>query len=198
MSPERAVSVDETVKASRQVGRVPARWLACYPMFQDALQHGETSFRALPRHAKLVALNRTTMIAAEQAVASTILDDVGTSFVELSTRCLAEAVGRYLATQAESEDAHIGCGTTLLDNLASQIPATNYPLVARPPCVLRPSEGVFLDGWMRFFSYYARGDSTIPLLAIDWPEFYERLCSLNSCYNESTPCVAHFDIGQQP
>jgi hypothetical protein len=185
MTPERAVSVGETVKASRPVGRIPARWLACYPMFQDALQQGETSFRALPRHAKLVALNRTTMIAADQVVASTVLDDVGTSFVELSTPRLAEAVGRYLATQAESGDAQIGSGTRLLDNLASQIPTTNYPLVARPPCVLRPSEGVFLDGWMRFFSYYARGDSTIPLLAIDWPEFFQRLCSLNSSYNGS-------------
>jgi hypothetical protein len=197
MTRERAVSVGESFKASRPVGRAPARWLACYPLFQDALRQGETSFRALPTHAKLVALNRITMIAADQAVASAILDDVGTSFVELSTPRLAEAVGRYLATQAESEDAQIGCGTTLLDNLASQMPTTNHPLFARPPCVLRPSEGVFLDGWMRFFSYYARGDSTIPLLAIDWPDFFARLCLLNPGYNESLPCIAHLDPRQQ-
>ncbi|WP_429285636.1 hypothetical protein [Paraburkholderia sp. GAS41] len=166
-------------------------------MFQDALQQGETSFRTLPTHAKLVALNRTTMIAADQAVASAVLDDVGTSYVELSTPRLAEAVGRYLAIRADTEGAQTACGITLLDILASQIPTTNHPVVSRPPCVLRPSEGVFLDGWMRFFSYYARGDSTIPLLAIDWPAFFERLCSLDPGYNESTSSDAHLDPRQQ-
>jgi hypothetical protein len=157
---------------------VPGPWLACYPMFQDALQRGETSFRRLPRHVKLVALKRTTVDAAEQAVALTILDDVGASFVELSTSLVEDAVECYFALQTGDLISHSMRNNTSLDDLAEQITRINQPHAARPPCVLRPGPGIFLDSWMRFFSYRARGDKTIPLLAIDWTNFHERVCSL--------------------
>lgn len=177
---ERAAPTDMLVVAPHVVGRVPARWLACYPMFQDALQRSETSFRKLPQHARLVALKRATVDAAEQAVTSAILDDVRASFVELSTRLVEDAVEHYLAMQTDSGNSHAVRNNRLLDELAEQLVGSNPPHVARPPCVLRPGQGIFLDGWMRFFSYRARGDKTIPLLAIDWINFHERLCSIYS------------------
>ncbi|WP_341317589.1 hypothetical protein WN982_40715 [Paraburkholderia sp. IMGN_8] len=172
---ERTASVCEIAKASRSVGCVPPTWLAHYPTFQDALQHGKTSFRNLPRHVKLVTLKRTTADVAEQAIASTILDNVAASFVELSTGLVEDAVRQYLSMQTGSANWHASRNTTLFDDLAGQIVDVNQPHVARPPCVLRPGRGIFLDGWMRFFSYRARGDKTIPLLALDWTNFHERL-----------------------
>ena len=177
---KRAVMVDGIVKDSRSVGCVSPSWLACYPIFQDALQSGETSFRKLPLHAKLVALKRTTEDVAQQAIGSTILDDVGTSFVELPTCLVEDAVQRYLSMQTGSANWHATSNTTLLDDLAREIVGVHQPHVARPPCVLRPGQGIFLDGWMRFFSYRARSDKTIPLLAIDWINFYQRLYPLHS------------------
>jgi hypothetical protein len=177
---KRAVAVDGIVKESRSVGCVSPSWLACYPIFQDALQGGETSFRKLPLHAKLVALKRTTEDAAEQAIASRILDDVGASFVELPTGLVEDAVRRYLSMQPGSANWHATPNTMLLDDLARQIVGVHQPHVSRPPCVLRPGQGIFLDGWMRFFSYRARSDKTIPLLAVDWINFYQRLCPLHS------------------
>jgi len=179
VQPERTDPAEMLAATPGSVGCVPGRWLACYPMFQDALQRGETSFRKLPRYVKQVALKRTTVEAAEQAIASTILDDVGASFVELSTRLVEDAVERYFAMQTDGGISHAIRNKTLLDDLAEQITGINQPHVARPPCVLRPGQGILLDGWMRFFLYRARGDKTIPLLAIDWINFHERLCSLH-------------------
>lgn len=176
---ERAVRSDRPASARQPVGSTPARWLACYPIFHDALQYGETTFRTLPEHAKLVALKRMTGDVADHAIAPTILDEVRASFIELHTGSVDEAAQRYLAKHAERGKSHAGHRSVSLEELAAQIPATNDPRIARPPCVLRPGEGIFLDGWMRFFSYRARGDRTIPLLAIDWPVFYERLASSN-------------------
>ena len=177
---KRTVTVDGLFEEFRPVGCVSPSWLACYPIFQDALHCGETTFRKLPLHAKLVALKRTTEDAAEQAIASSILDDVGASFVELSTGLVEDAVRRYLSMQPGSENWHATPNTTSLDDLARQIVGIQQAHVSRPPCVLRPGQGIFLDGWMRFFSYRARSDKTIPLLAIDWINFHQRLCPLHS------------------
>ncbi len=177
---KRAVTVDGIVKESRSVGCVSPEWLTCYPIFQDALQGGETTFRKLPLHAKLVALKRTTEDGAGQAIASRILDDVAASFVELSTGLVEDAVRQYLSMQPDSANCHATPNTTLLDDLALEFVGVHQPHVARPPCVLRPGQGIFLDGWMRFFSYRARSDKTIPLLAIDWINFYQRLYPLHS------------------
>lgn len=178
VQPERTDPAGMLAATPGSLGRVPSQWLACYPMFRDALQRSETSFRKLPRHVKLVALKRTTVDAAEQAIALTILDDVGASFVELSTGLVEDAVECYFAMQTDGGISHTMRDNTLLDELAEQITGINQSHAARPPCVLRPGQGIFLDGWMRFFSYRARGDKTIPLLAIDWTNFHERLCSL--------------------
>jgi hypothetical protein len=177
---ERAVSAGMLVAAPRVVGRVPGQWLACYPTFQHALQRSETSFRKLPQYARLVALKRTTVNAAEQAVRSAILDDVRASFVELSTRLVEDAVEDYLAMQTDRGNSHAILNNKLLDRMAEQFVCIQPPRVARPPCVLRPGAGIFLDGWMRFFSYRARGDKTIPLLAVDWTDFHEQLSSTDS------------------
>lgn len=98
----------------------------------------------------------------------------------MSTRLVEDAVEHYLAMQTDSKNSYAIRNNTLLDDLAEQMVGINLPHVARPPCVLRPGQGIFLDGWMRFFSYRARGDKTIPLLAIDWVNFHERLCSIHS------------------
>ena len=172
------VSTDRADLLPAMLGRVSDRWLACYPAFQDALQGGETPFRKLPRHVKLVALKRTTAEAAERAIASTILDDVGASFFELSTRLVEDEVECYFAMQTDGGLSHTIRNNMLLDDLAEGTKVDNTSRLERPPCVLRPGQGIFLDGWMRFFSYRARGDQTIPLLAIDWTDFHERLCSL--------------------
>jgi hypothetical protein len=175
--PEYPVRPERPARVRQPVGSTPALWLACYPIFQEALQYGETTFRALPQHAKLVALKRVSAEVAEHGIAPKILDEVRASFVELHTGSLDEAAQSYLSKHAERGDLCADHHSVSLEELVAQIPATNYPLMARPPCVLRPGEGIFLDGWMRFFSYRARGDRTIPLLAIDWPVFHERLAS---------------------
>lgn len=169
------VRSDHPAAVSQSSDRVPSLWLTCYPIFREALRDGETIFRTLPEHVKLAALNRTTINVVEQAIESKILDDVGASYIELGTGSVDEAVQSYLTGQTEREDSNASRACTSLDDVAAQIPAMNYPLTARPPCVLRPGKGVFLDGWMPFFTYRARGDQTIPLLAIDWLDFHERL-----------------------
>lgn len=173
---ERLVRTDRLDTASQPVGRVPGRWLACYPIFQDALRLGETTFRALPEYARLVTLKRTT-VDAEQTIASRILDEVRVSSIEICTRSVNGAIQAYLAKCAEDRNLHTDSLPTPLEDLAAQLPIVNAPLIERPPCVLHPGQGIFLDGWTRFLSYRARGDLTIPLLAIDWPDFHERLAT---------------------
>jgi hypothetical protein len=157
----------------------PSLWLTCYSTFHEVPQRSETSLRKLPRHI-MVALERTTVEAAEHAIASTILDDNGASFVELSSRLVEDVVERYLTLQTDIGNSHDIGSNTLLDELTEQIADTNQSHLANPPCVLCPGEGIFLDHSMRFFSYRARGDRTIPLLAIDRRDFHERLRSLGS------------------
>src|SRR5471030_3138322 len=102
---ERVSRTGRLTEARRPVGRVPSAWLACYPIFQDALRSGETTFRALPDYAKSVALRRTTIDVAEQAIASTTLDEVHVSFVELCTQSVSEAVEDYLGSTDNGANA---------------------------------------------------------------------------------------------
>jgi hypothetical protein len=170
---ERVTRASRLAATCQPIERAASAWLASYPLFEDALRYGETTFRMLPEYAKRVALNRTSIDAAEQATESRILDELNVSLVELSTHSVDEAVKSYLGGHAEG--LRSDRRATSLDDLVEEISAMNYPLIARPPCLLRPGHRVFLDGWMRFFSYRARGDLTIPLLAIDWLDFHYRL-----------------------
>ena len=175
---EGAARTGRLTEARRPVGRGPGVWLACYPVFQDALGSGETTFRALPDYAKSVVLRRTTIDMAKQAVALTTLDEVHVSFVELCTLSVMKAVEDHLESADNEARASLVGSAISPQILAEQDTPTSYPLIARPPCLLRPGRHVFLDGWMRFFSYSLRGDRTIPLLAIDWLDFHDRLNEL--------------------
>ena len=130
-------------------------WLASYPLFQAALQRRETCFRSLPPFVKLSVLRRL----AGDAKWSPLLHTVRASYVELSTPCVVDAVRQYLMV----EDSYA------LETLAAEFQPATVPLVARPPCLLSPGKGVFMDGWARFFAYWSRNDEAIPLLAVDWP-----------------------------
>ena len=176
---ERASQINRLAFARQPIDRVPGPWLACYPLFQDALRSGETTFGALPHNAKSVALRRTSIDVAEQAIASTALDEVHVSFIELCTQSMSEAVENYLGSEANELNASLAGYDASPQSFAGQFAPTSYPLIARPPCLLRPGRHVFLDGWMRFFAYRSRGDLTIPLLAIDWLDFHDRLGSLS-------------------
>jgi len=169
---------DQLTPLHQPAGRVPGPWLACYPFFQDELRCGETTFGALPESARQLALSRTTIDVAEQAAASNILDRVCVSFIELPTHSVDEIVQSYLGNQEANGHARGDHHTTLRESLAPQSRMTDYPGIARGPCLLRPGRHIFLDGWMRFLSYRSRGDRTIPLLAIDWLDFHHRLSGL--------------------
>jgi hypothetical protein len=158
----------------RSVNSILSEWLLSFPTFHDALQHGETSFQALPYCAKLPILKRTATDMDPLAVTSAILNEVRASYVELSTICVVEAVESYLSAGAHREKLQ-SVRSTGLEAVAAQFPATTVPLVARQPCLLSPGKGIFLDGWARFIAYWSRNDKTIPLLAVDWPTVYERL-----------------------
>ena len=164
--------------AREPINRAPGPWLACYPVFQDALGSGETTFRALPDYARSVALRRTSIELAEHAIATATLNEVRVSFVELCTQSVSEAVEDYLVKQKGARPVLAHCTAESRPSLVEYIPDIALPLIARPPCLLRPGRHIFADGWMRFFSYSTRGDRTIPLLAIDWLDFHERLGAL--------------------
>jgi hypothetical protein len=185
----RAVVVDTIVKESRPGGCVSPSWLACYPTFHDALQHGETSFRALPHYAKLPALKRAATNTEARAVTSTILNEVRAAYVELSTACVVEAVEGYLSAGNHIDRSHGLRSTSVLDAIAAEFPPTSAPLIARQPCLLSPGKSIFLDGWVRFFAYWSRNDKTIPLLAVDWSTLYERLSQSSALpdRNQVTP-----------
>jgi hypothetical protein len=158
-------------KAQRQLADSPPTlqqtagvWLASYPLFQDALQRRETCFRSLPPFVKLSVLRRLT----GDAKWSPLLHTVRASYVELSTPCVVDAVRQYL-TSTVVEDSYA------LETLAAEFPPAKVPLVARPPCLLSPGKGIFMDGWDRFFAYFSRNDETIPLLAVDWLTLSEGL-----------------------
>ncbi|MGF6775848.1 hypothetical protein [Paraburkholderia sp. GAS334] len=172
---ERVSRTDRLTEARRPVGRVPSAWLACYPIFQDALRSGETTFRALPDYAKAVALRRSGIDMAEHAVASTTFDEVPVSFIELCTQFLSEAVEDYLGSAGNGAKGSVVGSAMSPQSRSEPIAPVSYPLIARPPCLLRPGRHIFIDSWMRFFAYQSRGDLTIPLLAIDWLDFHGRL-----------------------
>lgn len=171
---KRTATVDGLFEEFRPVGCVSSSWLACYPTFQDALQGGETCFRALPYYAKRPILKRTATNPDALAATAAILSGVRAAYVELNATCVVEALESYLSAGAHSEDLH-NIRPTTLDAVAAQFPQTCVPRIARQPCLLSPGNGVFLEGWARFFAYWARDDKTIPLLAVDWPMLYERL-----------------------
>lgn len=160
------------------IDRAPGPWLACYPIFQHALGSGETTFRALSDHARSVALRRTSIDVAEHASAAAILNEVRVSFVELCTQSVIEAVQDYLGKQKGERVVLVDSAAESRPNRGERISHMTPPLLARPPCLLRPGRHIFVDGWMRFFSYSTRGDPTIPLLAIDWLDFHDRLATL--------------------
>jgi hypothetical protein len=162
--------------ATDPVGLTSSRWLTCYPMFQEALQKGETSFRALPHYAKRPVLKRTATNTDALAATAAILNEVRAAYVEISTIRVMEALESYLSAGTHSENLQHVRSTTL-DSVAAQFPSTSVPLVARQPCLLSPGNAIFLDGWARFFAYWARDDKTIPLLAVDWLDFHDRLSS---------------------
>ncbi|QIE29783.1 hypothetical protein [Caballeronia sp. SBC2] len=176
---ERVSRINPLASARRPVDRAPGAWLACYPIFQDALRSGETTFLALPDYAKSVALRRATIDMAERAIASATLDEVHVSFVELCMHSVSEVVEDYLGSTNNGANALLVGSAMSPQGSAEQFAPTGYPLIARPPCLLRPGHHVFLDGWMRFFSYRSCGDRTIPLLAIDWLDFHDRLRELD-------------------
>lgn len=186
---KRAVSVDATVKGSRPGGCVSASWLACYPTFHDALQHGETNFRTLPHYAKLPVLKRAVTSTEARAVTSAILNEVRASYIELRTTCVVEAVEGYLSAGTHIDNAHGLRSTSVLNAIAAQFPPTSMPLIARQPCLLGPGKTIFLDGWVRFFAYWSRNDKTIPLLAVDWSTLDERLSQSSALpdRNQVTP-----------
>jgi hypothetical protein len=155
--------------------RVPSDWLACYPVFQEALEHASTRFGALPLVVKQVALRRFGCEPGDYQTIAPTLDDVGASYVELSTHRVDAVVRQYLGEPAGCDGAQAAKIAAQLDELAVLMPGTRDPEAVRPPCLLSPGRAVFLDGWMRFFTYRSRGDLTIPLLALDWPRFVERL-----------------------
>jgi hypothetical protein len=175
---ESVVRTGRLAFAREPIARAPGPWLACYPIFQDALGSGETTFRALPDCAKFVALRRTSIDVAERAIAAAILNEVRVSFVELCTQSVSEAVEDYLGKQKNERVVPVDSTAESHPNLVEHVPNFALPLIARPPCLLRPGRHIFIDGWMRFFFYGTRGDPTIPLLAIDWLDFHDRLGAL--------------------
>lgn len=164
--------------ATDPVGVTPSPWLTCYPMFQEALQHGETCFRAIPHYAKRPVFRRIATNPDALAVTAPLLNEVRAAYVELRTTCVVEAVESYLAANTHSENLQ-NVRTTMVSTVAAQFPSTSVPLLARQPCLLSPGNAIFLDGWARFFAYWSRHDETIPLLAVDWPVLYECLSHQN-------------------
>lgn len=149
----------------------PSAWLACYPAFRDALHHGATRFGALPLPAKMAAMRRTHADASGYHGIAPYIDDVAASYVEVFAHQVDEAVTRHFAAQFGDGDDAMAAARAQLEELAREAPVMRYPSIARPPCLLSTGKAVIMEGWMRYFFYRARGDATIPLLAVDWPRF---------------------------
>ncbi|MGF6370989.1 hypothetical protein OKW40_003739 [Paraburkholderia sp. RAU6.4a] len=170
---ERAIRTNRWLSARRPVGRPPAAWLACYPVFQDALLGCETRLGALPDFVRRAALERLGG-SNYSCVPTSVLDEVRASYLELRSTCVAEEVRRYLS---DTEDSLLASheSSDALETLAAGMPRMLVPPVARPPCLLSSGNGMFLGGWARFVAYWCRKDPTIPLLAVDWPILYEHV-----------------------
>ncbi|WP_224009888.1 hypothetical protein [Paraburkholderia tropica] len=147
-------------------------WLGRYPLFREALRHGATSLNALPLQARTVVFNRLCMIepgAKSTKSTQCTIGEVRVAYVELPMTIVDAAVRTEMADQSPRGAESLELRAALEEN------AVRYPTVARPPCLLMPGVGVFLDGWMRFLAYRARGDLTAPLLAVDWHDLYARV-----------------------
>ena len=172
---ERAGRTNGLGFATQPIGRSPGSWLASYPVFQHVMASGETTFGALPDYARRVALLRAPTDPAQETKVARTLDDLRVSFVELCTPEVSAVVDDYLRGAQTQESGLNNEASPVPPGLGDPIPGPCYPLIARPPCLLRPGRHIFADGWMRFFAYRSRGDFTIPLLAIDWLDFHGRL-----------------------
>jgi len=175
------------------LSRPDSVWLLSYPEFREALQRDETSFRFLPLYAKLPVIRRLPGFEVSSIPDWSRLDEIRVSYVELGRHQVEEAVRSYLAGAANDPATK---GTDALATLAAGMPPVALPLVARPPCLLSPGKGVFLEGWAAFLTYWSRSDRTIPLLAVDWQSLYGRLTdnepgrSVLQCQIEATSCTA--------
>jgi hypothetical protein len=146
-------------------------WLVRYPLFRDALRHGVMPFGSLPLQARTVVANRLAAKGLAGHAAQWRVSDVCVAFVELPMDLVDNAVRDHLpAFGGDTESGDEAALSVVIGETR-----TRYPFVARPPCLLMPGPGVFLDGWMRFLVYRTRGDITVPLLAVDWLDLYARL-----------------------
>jgi hypothetical protein len=146
-------------------------WLVRYPLFREALFHGAMPLGALPPQARAVIARRVFAGGAAGDIAGSsarhVVSDVRVAYVELPMTLVDEVV-RAHCTLDEGANLDAAIGETRL----------HYPRVARPPCLLMPGQGVFLDSWMRFLVYRSRGDITVPVLAVDWFTLYERIARM--------------------
>ena len=149
-------------------------WLLSYPMFRDPLQREETDFVALPSYVRFPVLRRMTEPTDASSARWTDLGGVRASYIELSTSCVADVVRNHLSAGADKPE-NASEAADEIETLCAIFPAARVPLVARPPCLLSPGVGFFLEGWARFLAYWSRNDRTIPLLAVDWQALYGRL-----------------------
>jgi hypothetical protein len=161
-----------------------SHWLMSYPLFNDALRYGATCFGALPLPAKVAAMRRTPIDPLDYHEIAHAVDGVAASFVEISALQVEEAVLRYLARPFGDHESASANARAQLDELARQVPAVRHPEIARPPCLLSTCHAVFMEGWLRYFFYRARGDATVPLLAVDWPRFDTQLQARRARYSE--------------
>ena len=148
-------------------------WLVRYPLFREALFHGAMQLGALPPQARSVVAKRVFAGDGARDIAGSaalrVVSDVRVAFVELPMSLVDQAVRSHCMLDGD-DDASLSAaiGETSL----------HYPRVARPPCLLMPGQGVFLDSWMRYLVYRARGDITVPVLAVDWFALYERIARM--------------------
>ncbi|WP_322054248.1 hypothetical protein [Paraburkholderia bannensis] len=145
-------------------------WLVRYPLFREALFHGAMPLGALPAQARSVVAKRVFAGDGARDIAGSaglhVVSDVRVAFVELPMSLVNQAVRDHCAPHGD-DDASL--------NAAIGETRLHYPRVARPPCLLMPGQGIFLDSWMRFLAYRTRGDITVPVLAVDWFTLYERI-----------------------
>ncbi|MFC5429538.1 hypothetical protein ACFPTO_12110 [Paraburkholderia denitrificans] len=183
-----------------QVGLIPSRnqsvaqpasaWLLGYAAFHDALQREETDFGVLPPYVKLPVLRRLAGCAFAPSSVCVALNGVRAAYIEVSTPSVAEVVRHYFSSETNNVDTPDETAD-VLETLAATFPPAVVPLVARSPCLLSPGKGIFLEGWQRFVTYWARNDETIPLLAVDWPTLYDRLTDNRTTNGGTTTDAPH-------
>lgn len=141
-------------------------------MFRDELEQGRTTFSALPARAKLTLLRHG--FPAETTI-PTALDSVNVSFVKLNAGSVEAAMLRYFpgpSCRRASNAKHESVWPQKIDATRRE----------GSPCLLRPGYGIFVDSWSQVATYCERGDTTVPLLAVDWLDFHNRRrASLTTC-----------------